>query len=484
MCCAYFRRLRPKGAFDPTETPISGTARARGKSRTEPRGKPRGPNDGPAKTMSKDSLRALGSVFTRNSQGILCCESRPLSEVARQFGTPAFVYSERAIRTNFDAFARAASPYGALVCYAMKANSNLALLKILAGMGAGFDIVSGGELARALAVGADPQKIVFSGVGKTRQELRAALKANIKCINVESQAELQMISGVAQELGVRAPISVRVNPDIDPKTHPYISTGLKENKFGIPMDEALTVYQEASLLPAIRITGIDCHIGSQITSLEPFLDSLDKVLTLTESLEKKGITIEHLDLGGGLGITYDNESPPEPKELLETLLKKIKAWASAKGRSMPAVLFEFGRAIVGNAGVLLSEVLVLKPGEDKNFAVIDAAMNDLMRPSLYEAWHAVAEVTRSSETEKVWDVVGPVCESGDWIAKDRRLALSQGDLLAIASAGAYGMSMSSNYNSRGRACEVLIDTQGEMHLIRRRESFTDLIGVESIPSHL
>lgn len=426
------------------------------------------------------------SAFTRDQAGVLCCEGQSLAELAAEFGTPTFVYSERMIADAYNAFATAAKDHKALICYALKANSNLAIIRLLANQGAGFDIVSIGELQRVLAAGGRADRIVFSGVGKKPAELRAALSAGIKCINIESEAELEMVSSVAVAMGCSAPISLRVNPDIDAKTHPYISTGLKENKFGIPMAEALRIYQKASQLPGISVQGIDCHIGSQITSLQPFLDSLDKVLALTNQLRQAGITIHHLDLGGGLGICYDDETPPAPAEMLQALFARINAWASTHNIAVPEVMFEFGRAIVGNAGVLLTSVELLKPGADKNFAVVDAAMNDLMRPSLYEAWHGVepVQIPKNDKDTKRWDLVGPVCESGDWLAKDRSLSLRQGDVLALLSAGAYGMSMSSNYNSRPRAAEVLVSASGESHLIRRRELFEDLIGPERVPAYL
>lgn len=426
-----------------------------------------------------------GTGFSRSVHGALCCEGIPLHDIAQEFGTPLFVYSERGIRNAYQAFSQAATGHRAMVCYALKANSNIAIIALLAGMGAGFDIVSLGELQRVLAAGGQADRIVFSGVGKKPQEIAAALKAGIRCINVESEAELNIVSDIGVSLGLRAPVSLRVNPDIDAQTHPYISTGLKENKFGIAMSDAVRVYKSAASLPGVAVQGIDCHIGSQICSLQPFIDSLDKVLMLADTLRNEGIDIHHLDLGGGLGICYDQESPPSPQELLSALFKKIGPWAADRKLAQPETFFEFGRAIVGNAGVLLTQVELLKPGEHKNFAVIDAAMNDLMRPSLYDAWHGVEPVSPNiSAKELQWDLVGPVCESGDWIAKDRSLRLSQGDLLAVLSAGAYGMSMSSNYNSRPRAAEVLVDQNGKAHLIRRRESFEDLIGPERIPAHL
>ena len=425
-----------------------------------------------------------GTRFHRNSAGILCCEGRPLTEIAQAFGTPCYVYSERTLVESYQQFAAAAAEKNALICYALKANSNLALIALLAAEGAGFDIVSVGELQRVIAAGGPPNRIVFSGVGKTESEIAAALGAKIKCINIESEAELHRVAQVASALRLTAPISLRVNPDIDAKTHPYISTGLKENKFGIPMDLAEAVYRQAKTMPSVMITGVDYHIGSQITSLPPFLQALDRVLELVDRLNAADIEIQHLDLGGGLGICYDGETPPTPQALLGAIFERLHQWQQTRRSPQPEILFEFGRAIVGNAGVLLTRVDLLKPGPHKNFAVIDAAMNDLMRPALYEAWHGVAAVSPSAAQEATWDLVGPVCESGDWIARDRRLALSPGDLLAVLSAGAYGMSMSSNYNSRPRAAEVLIDAQGQAHLIRRREEFTDLIAAESIPDYL
>ncbi len=425
------------------------------------------------------------SAFHRAANGELACEGLGLSEIAKAFGTPTFVYAERNITQAFGAFAKATAGKNSLICYALKANSSLAIIRLLAAQGAGFDIVSLGELQRVLAAGGQASKIVFSGVGKTSQELTAALNAGVKCINVESEAELEMISQAALKCGRTAHISIRVNPDIDAKTHPYISTGLKENKFGVPMARALAAYQRAHALPGIEIHGIDCHIGSQITELSPFFDSLARVLDLADALAQAGIMVQHLDLGGGLGISYRDETPPSPQTLLDGIFSRVEQWARERGRNIPELLFEFGRAIVGNAGVLLTRVELLKPGPEKNFAVIDAAMNDLMRPSLYEAWHGVEPVMINRNTKaQLWDLVGPVCESGDWIAKDRTLSLAAGDLLAILSAGAYGMSMSSNYNSRPRAAEVLVDASGKAHLIRRREQFEDLIGPEKIPDYL
>lgn len=437
-------------------------------------------------TLKNSDMGPLSNgAFQRKENGELECEGLGLSKIAQEFGTPTFVYAERAITQAYAEFASAAQGTRSLICYALKANSNLAIIRLLANQGAGFDIVSLGELRRVLAAGGKADKIVFSGVGKTAEELSAALSAGVKCINVESEAELDMVSQAAVAAGRIAPISIRVNPDIDAKTHPYISTGLKENKFGVSMERAVAAYMHANALPGIAIHGIDCHIGSQITELAPFFDSLERVLALADALAKAGIAVKHLDLGGGLGISYCDEKPPRPKDLLDGIFKRVQQWAQQRGRDMPELLFEFGRAIVGNAGVLLTRVELLKPSPEKNFAVIDAAMNDLMRPSLYDAWHGVEPVrVNHNANAQSWDLVGPVCESGDWIAKDRSLAIAAGDLLAILSAGAYGMSMSSNYNSRPRAAEVLVDTSGKAHLIRRRERFEDLIGPEKIPHYL
>ena len=423
--------------------------------------------------------------FHYDAAGVLCCDGVPMPSIAAQFGTPTFVYSERAIRDAYRRFTETGQGRSIRICYALKANSHLAVIRLLAEMGAGFDIVSAGELQRVLAAGGRADRVVFSGVGKTKDELTLALQVGVKCINVESEAELHRISEVASALHLKAPVSLRVNPNIDAQTHPYISTGLKENKFGIPIEQALEIYQRAARLPGVTICGVDCHIGSQITSLQPFLDALEAVLQLVDRLRAAGVGIDHLDLGGGLGICYADEEPPTPETLLSAIFDRLDQWSRHHGLVLPEILFEFGRAIVGNAGVLLSRVELLKPGGHKNFAIIDAAMNDLMRPSLYDAWHGVMAVAPSAAKDMMsWDLVGPVCESGDWIAKDRSLALAPGDVLAITSAGAYGMSMSSNYNSRPRAAEVLIDPQGRAHLIRRRETFSDLIGPERIPDHL
>jgi diaminopimelate decarboxylase len=407
----------------------------------------------------------------RYRDGVLHAEDVPLTRVAAQFGTPVYVYSRAAIEDRFRALAAPLQGHDHLVCYALKANGNLAVLDLLARLGAGFDIVSGGELARVLAAGGDPRKVVFSGVGKTADEMRAALEADILCFNVESTAELERLDDVAGTLGRRAPVSLRVNPDVDPRTHPYISTGLKQSKFGIPHGRAQAVYREAAGLAHLEIVGIDCHIGSQITEIAPYLEALDKVLELVDRLAADGIRIRHLDLGGGFGIRYREESPPPLGAFVEALLERLR------GRSLK-VMFEPGRSIVGNAGLLLTRVEYLKHGEARNFAVVDAAMNDLMRPALYEAWHDIVPVTPRDAAPTTYDVVGPVCESGDFLGLDRPIAAAPGDLLAVMSAGAYGMSMSSNYNTRPRAAEVMVDGAA-MHLVRRRERIEELIAGET-----
>ncbi|OJX05629.1 MAG: diaminopimelate decarboxylase [Burkholderiales bacterium 70-64] len=408
-------------------------------------------------------------------QGTLLAEGVALTEIAQRFGTPTYVYSRRAIVDAFGEFRRAAAGRDVLVCYALKANSNLAVIDLLAREGAGFDIVSGGELQRVLAAGGDPAKVVFSGVGKTEAEMRMALQAGVRCFNVESESELARLDRVAGSMGRHAPVSLRVNPDVDPGTHPYISTGLRESKFGIAHDAALAAYRTASRLPHIEVTGIDCHIGSQITSLAPFLAALDKVLELIDALHAEGIALRHIDLGGGLGIRYDEEQPPSRGALLAAVFERIDR--HARGKSC-AILFEFGRSIVGNAGLLLTRVECLKRNGERRFAVVDAAMNDLMRPALYEAWHPVWPVQpREADAQHSWDIVGPVCESGDWLARERRLALAEGDLLAIGSAGAYGMAMASNYNTRPRAAEVMVDG-GQAYLVRERETVESLYALE------
>lgn len=410
--------------------------------------------------------------YLQQRDGALTFESVALSDIARQFGTPCYVYSRAALESAFAAFDR---PFGAtphLICYAAKANSNLALLGLFARLGSGFDIVSGGELARVLAAGGRADRVVFSGVGKSAAEINQALDAGILCFNVESHAELLRISEIAASRGMRAPVSLRVNPDVDAKTHPYISTGLKENKFGVPFEQALPLYREASRLPGIHIAGIDCHIGSQIVQIDPFLDALDKVLGLVDQLGREGIELEHLDLGGGLGIRYQDEQPPAPDRYIGALLEALR------GRKERIVL-EPGRALVGNAGILLTRVEYLKLGDERNFAVVDAGMNDLMRPALYDAWHDIRPVISASRAARSYEIVGPVCESADFLGHERMLSIDQGDVLAVLSAGAYGMSMSSNYNSRGRAAEVMVDG-ARTHLVRSRESVQDLMQNEQL----
>jgi diaminopimelate decarboxylase len=406
-------------------------------------------------------------------------ENVPLSTIAEKFGTPAYVYSKKALTDAFNAYEKACiKPNGrrrAQVHYAMKANSNLAILNVFAKLGAGFDIVSAGELARVLAAGGSAKKIVFSGVGKSKAEMVAALKAGVKCFNLESIPELSRLNEVAASLGMKAPISLRVNPDVDPKTHPYISTGLKGNKFGIAYDEVIKTYQAAAQMSHCKIVGIDCHIGSQITEISPYLDALDRVLDLIKTLAEQGIQIHHLDIGGGLGISYTNETPPAITEFANTLLDHIEA----KGFGHLEVLFEPGRSLVGNAGLLLTTIEYLKPGETKNFCIVDAAMNDLMRPAMYDAYHAIVAVKSSSQAKTTYDIVGPVCESGDWLGKDRELAVQPGDYLAILSAGAYGFTMSSNYNTRGRAVEVMVDGN-QVHIIRERETIESLFANEKL----
>lgn len=416
------------------------------------------------------------SNFSLN-KGVLHAESVSLPAIAEQFGTPAYVYSRAALEGALQEFldVLSAHPAGAdaLVCYAVKANSNLAILNLFARMGAGFDIVSGGELQRVLAAGADPKKIVFSGVGKTAAEMKLALAAGIFCFNIESAPELERLNEVAGQCGKKAPVSLRVNPNVDPKTHPYISTGLKEAKFGVAYDDALVLYRHAAALPNIAVAGIDCHIGSQLLDPAPFVEALDRVLVLIEQLTAEGIQIHHLDLGGGLGIKYkDDQVQPTVASYLTPLLDKLA------GRGLKVVL-EPGRRLVGNAGLLLTRVEFLKPGEGKNFAIIDAAMNDLMRPALYEAWHDILPVVPRAGSAPAYDVVGPVCESGDFLGLARPLCLAPGDLLAVMSAGAYGMAMASNYNTRPRAVEVMVDGE-QVFEIRRRETVAELFASEQV----
>ena len=400
-------------------------------------------------------------------------EDVALQDIAARFGTPCYVYSKALLSANYAGYRSALGGRDALICYAVKANANLAILNLFARLGAGFDIVSAGELRRVLAAGGSAAKVVFSGVGKRRDEMRAALEAGIHCFNVESASELLQLNEVAGALGKRAPVSLRVNPDVDPKTHPYISTGLRSAKFGIAYDEARPLYAQAALLPHLAIRGIDCHIGSQLLDPAPAGEAAAKIVALVDLLAKDGIVIDHIDLGGGMGIRYRDERVPTAEEYLAPLL------AATAGRRERLVL-EPGRSLVGNAGLLLTRVEVLKHGEEKNFAVVDAAMNDLARPALYDAWHDIEPVTRRMGTATRYEVVGPVCESGDFLGHDRDLCLAEGDLLAIMSAGAYGMAMSSNYNSRPRAAEVLVDG-ATAHLVRRRETIEELYAQESVP---
>ncbi|MCH2558945.1 MAG: diaminopimelate decarboxylase [Alcanivorax sp.] len=403
--------------------------------------------------------------------GTLYAEEVPVAQLAERFGTPLYVYSRDALESHYTAFDDAFGEHSHRICYAVKANSNLAVLNVLARCGAGFDIVSGGELERVLRAGGDPDKIVFSGVGKTAEEMAAALKAGIHCFNVESAAELELLNLVAGELDAVAPISIRVNPDVDAQTHPYISTGLKENKFGVDIQKAPALYQRAAELPHIAVRGIDCHIGSQLTRLDPFEDALERVLKLLGELQNLGIEIHHLDLGGGLGVTYRDETPPPPSDYVAALLKHIPG-------ELP-VHIEPGRSIAANAGLFLTQVLFLKPTEHRNFAIVDGAMNDLIRPSLYAAWQDIVPVTPHEADCRDWDIVGPVCETGDFLGKDRALALEPGDLLAVRSAGAYGFAMASNYNSRNRPAEVMVDGD-QAFLVRARETLEDQLRLETL----
>ncbi|MFM1949424.1 MAG: Diaminopimelate decarboxylase [Pseudomonadota bacterium] len=402
-------------------------------------------------------------------------EGVALSDVASQFGTPVFAYSKAAMLSALAAYQRGFAGRKAQICYAMKANSNLAVLQVFAQAGCGFDIVSGGELARVLAAGGTPAKIIFSGVGKTRAEMKQALQLGIGCFNVESDAELEVLNEVALSLNTRAPVSLRVNPNVDPKTHPYISTGLKGNKFGVAHEHALQTYQRAASLPGLKVVGIDCHIGSQITEATPYLDAMDRILDLVAEVEAAGIPIHHIDFGGGLGINYNGDTPPAADQLWHQLLAKL----DARGYGDRQLMIEPGRSLVGNAGVCLTDVVFMKPGEQKNFCIIDAAMNDLPRPAMYQAFHHIVPVAPRPGATTLVDVVGPVCESGDWIGRDRELNVQAGDTLAVLSAGAYCMSMASNYNTRGRAAEVLIDGKA-VHLIRERETPQDTFQSERL----
>ncbi|AIS87247.1 diaminopimelate decarboxylase [Burkholderia pseudomallei MSHR4377] len=408
--------------------------------------------------------------------GTLHAERVSTIDLAERFGTPLFVYSRAALTAAYEAYAKACAGRRASIHVAVKANSNLGVLNVFARLGAGFDIVSGGELARVLAAGGRARDVVFSGVGKSADEMRVALEAGVKCFNVESIPELDRLNAVAASLGKRAPVSLRVNPDVDPKTHPYISTGLKANKFGIAFDDARATYRAAAALPNLEVVGIDCHIGSQITELSPYLDAIDKLLDLVERIEADGVQIHHVDVGGGLGITYDDETPPDIGAYVRAVLARI----DARGHGQREIWFEPGRSLTGNAGILLTRVEFLKQGEEKNFAIVDAAMNDLARPAMYQAFHAIVPVApRTDVAAAVYDIVGPVCESGDWLGRERSLAIAPGDLLAIRSAGAYGFTMSSNYNTRPRAAEVIVDG-ANAHLVRPRETVESLFEHEAI----
>ena len=419
-----------------------------------------------------------GHPYIHYSNGTLHVEQCDLAPLANQLGTPLFVYSKASMLAALAAYQRGFAGRNAQICYAMKANSTLGVLQVFAQAGCGFDIVSAGELARVLAAGGEASKVIFSGVGKTRAEMRTALEAGIGCFNVESEAELEVLNAVALSTNVRAPVSIRVNPNVDPQTHPYISTGLKGNKFGIAHERTLATYQRAASLPGLHVVGIDCHIGSQITLESPYLDAMDRVLDLVETIEAAGIPLEHIDFGGGLGINYQGDTPPEADALWNKLLAKL----DARGFGKRKLMIEPGRSLVGNAGVCITEVLYTKPGEQKNFCIVDAAMNDLPRPAMYQAYHGIVPVQQSSATQQeiVYDVVGPVCESGDWLGRDRPLAVQAGDQLAVLSAGAYCMSMASNYNARPRAAEVLVDG-ATAHVVRTRDTLQDLLRGEVLP---
>lgn len=425
------------------------------------------------------AVQLPGHPFVAYRSGGLHVEDVSLDALAETHGTPLFVYSKASMLSALAAYQRGFAGRNAQVCYAMKANSSLGVLQVFARAGCGFDIVSGGELDRVLAAGGSAQKVIFSGVGKTRAEMRQALSAGIGCFNVESEAELDVLSEVACGMGLRAPVSIRVNPNVDPRTHPYISTGLKDNKFGVAHEDALRIYQHAASLAGLKVVGIDCHIGSQITEATPYLDAMDRVLDLVTAIENAGIRLDHIDFGGGLGIDYNGDTPPAADALWQQLLAKV----DARGFGDRKLMIEPGRSLVGNAGVCVTEVLYVKPGEQKNFCIIDAAMNDLPRPAMYQAFHAIVPLTTplASASTATYDVVGPICESGDWIGRDRQLAVTAGDKLAVLSAGAYCMSMASNYNTRGRAAEVLVDG-ANAHIIRQRESTQDQIRHERLVS--
>jgi diaminopimelate decarboxylase len=405
-------------------------------------------------------------------KGTMFVEKIAMKSIAESYGTPSYIYSRAALTNNFLSYLEALDNQPHKICYSVKANSNIAVLGILAKLGAGFDIVSGGELERVILAGGDPKKIIFSGVGKTPEEMRRAIELGVHCFNVESEAELKVLNDVAQSCKKIAPVSLRVNPDVDANTHPYISTGLRENKFGIDIKKALGVYLKTKKMKSLKIIGVDCHIGSQLIETAPFIDALKRVLVLVDNLQEHGIHIEHLDIGGGLGVCYKDEKPPQIRDYVKEIVSNLE------GRNITLIL-EPGRSIVADAGVLLTKIEYLKPGEEKNFAVIDAAMNDMIRPALYQAWLAVELVTGNKDLPKKWDIVGPICETGDFIAKDRLLAIRQGDLLCVRSAGAYGFSMSSNYNSRCKAAEIMVDGNN-MYEIRKRETVQYLVRGESL----
>ena len=408
----------------------------------------------------------------KNNQ--LMAENLPVKQLVEQFGTPLYIYSKATLERHWHAFDNAFGEHPHLVCFAVKSNPNIAILNVMAKLGSGFDIVSQGELERVLAAGGDAAKVVFSGVAKSRQEIARALEVNIRCFNVESEAELLRINQIAGEMGKIAPISLRVNPDVDAHTHPYISTGLKENKFGVSVEQAREVYKVAATLPNIKIVGMDCHIGSQLTELQPFLDAVDRLIVLMEQLKQDGIHLKHLDLGGGLGVTYTDEAPPHPTEYAKALWEKLSAFSELE------IIVEPGRAITANAGILVTKVEYLKSNESRNFAIVDAGMNDMIRPALYQAYMNILEIDRTlAREEKIYDVVGPICETSDFLGKQRKLAIAEGDYLAQRSAGAYGASMSSNYNSRPRTAEVMVDGD-KAYLIRRREALNELWQLESL----
>jgi diaminopimelate decarboxylase len=416
-----------------------------------------------------------GAPFLHRRGAELWLEGVRVADLAARHGTPLYLYSRGAMRAALEPYQRALAARKHLICYAMKANSSLAVLQTFAELGCGFDIVSGGELRRALAIGADPSRVVFSGVGKTADEMRFALATGVRCFNVESESELTTLSEVATQMKRRAPISLRVNPDVDAKTHPYISTGLRGNKFGVAHDQAVAVYRRAATLPGIDVVGIDCHIGSQITDGAPYLEAVDRLLDLVEAVERDGVRLSHIDLGGGLGITYTDEKPPAADELVGAMLARI----DARGHGQREILVEPGRSLVGNAGLLVARVQVLKRGGERNFCIVDAAMNDLVRPAMYNAWMGIAPCTLRDGKPELWDVVGPICESGDWLGRERSLTVAEGDLLVVTSAGAYAMAMASNYNSRPRAAEVMVDGD-VVHLIRERETAVSLYAGERL----